>query len=145
MLANVLKNRCSFVNVNSYNVDFKQFSITTNTKYDLIIDATDNLETRVLIDNFSKQQNIPWIYGSVESFHGQVCFFQNASFESLFNISKHIPDGIAAPIVMNIASLQSNLAIRYLTNLSLKKDFLYYCFFNNDGIFQTQTFNLPTS
>ena len=67
------------------------------------------------------------------------------SFESVFNISDHKPAGIAAPIVMNIASLQANLALRFLANLSVKKDFLYYCFFNEDGIFETQKFGLPTN
>ena len=44
---------------------------------------------------------------------------------------------------MNIASFQANLAIRYLTNLEVKKDFLYYVFFNNIGEFTLQKFGLP--
>lgn len=32
---------------------------------DLIIDATDNFETRQLINDFSFKENIPWIYGGV--------------------------------------------------------------------------------
>jgi len=145
VLKELIVSRCSFVQVNTFNMNFGTFAETaTNEIYDLIIDATDNLPVRALIDTFAKKKNFPWIYGSVEAFHGQVCFFKNASFESVFNVNDHKPDGIACPIVMNIASLQANLALRYLAGLSVKKDFLYYCFFNEEGIFETQKFGLPT-
>lgn len=78
-----------------------------------------------MIDAYAKEQKIPWIYGSVEAFNGQVCFFEKSSFGA-FKISDKKPAGIAAPIVMHIASLQANLALRYLAGLSVKKDFLYY-------------------
>ncbi len=148
VLKKLLKNRCDYADITALDMDFDGFVKYTQhdqIKYDLILDATDNLPTRASINNFSKQQNTPWIYGSVEEFHGQVCFFDKASFEDVFQITNRIPKGIATPIVMNIASLQANLALRYLTNLSVKKDFLYYCFFDNDGIFKTQNFSLPTS
>ena len=145
VLKELILDRCPYVKIDSFEVDFVTFISTTTTKYDLIVDATDNLQVRVEIDKFAKQNNIPWVYGSVEEFHGQICFFQNANFESVFNISNHKPKGIAAPIVMNIASFQANLVLRYLVNLPIKKDFLYYCFFNQDGIFETQKFGLPTT
>ncbi len=142
VLKELMIGRCPFVKVNTFDMDFEAFC-NENNSYDLIVDATDNLPVRAKIDEFSKKKNIPWIYGSVEAFHGQVCFFDNASFESVFNVSDHKPDGIACPIVMNIASLQANLALRFLAGLIVKKDFLYYCFFNDDGIFETQKFGLP--
>jgi adenylyltransferase/sulfurtransferase len=142
VLKDLLLSRCPYVNINSFEIDFETFSIT-NDHYDLIIDATDNLHVRSNIDSFSKSKNISWIYGSVEAFHGQICFFKDASFESVFNISNHKPAGIATPIVMNIASFQANLALRYLATLPIKKDFLYYCFFNDEGVFETQKFSLP--
>ena len=142
VLKELMVSRCPYVKVNTFNMDFESFS-NENNSYDLIIDATDNLLVRAKIDEFSKEKQIPWIYGSVEAFHGQVCFFECASFESVFNVSDHKPDGITCPIVMNIASLQANLALRYLAGLSVKKDFLYYCFFNDEGIFETQKFGLP--
>ena len=144
VLKELITSRCPYVKVNTFDMDFESFS-NTNECYDLILDATDNLPVRAKINSFSKEKNIPWIYGSVEAFHGQVCFFQDASFESVFNISDHKPAGIATPIVMQIASLQANLALRFLANLAVKKDFLYYCFFNEDGIFEIQKFGLPTN
>jgi molybdopterin-synthase adenylyltransferase len=37
---------------------------------DLILDATDNFETRYLINDFSVRENIPWIYGAAVSSYG---------------------------------------------------------------------------
>jgi len=146
VLKELIESRCEYVKVNAYDMDFETFStnhtLTTNN-YSLIIDATDNLLVRAKINEYAKSINTPWIYGSVEEFHGQVCFFQDASFESVFQISDKTPSGIAAPIVMHIASLQANLAIRYLAGLSIKKDYLYYLFFNNDGELISQKFALP--
>ncbi len=141
VLKEFILERNQFLTIENFISTFEDFTFTK--KYDLILDATDNLQTRQKIDNISKKINTPWIYGSVEEFHGQVCFFDKAQFNSIFNISNHTPKGIAAPIVHHIASLQANLAIRYLVDLPVKKDFLYYCFFDNDGIYQTQKFGLP--
>jgi len=37
---------------------------------DLILDATDNFETRYLINDFSVREKIPWIYGAAVSSYG---------------------------------------------------------------------------
>jgi adenylyltransferase/sulfurtransferase len=37
---------------------------------DLILDATDNFETRYLINDFAVRQNIPWIYGAAVGSYG---------------------------------------------------------------------------
>jgi len=41
-------------------------------KSDVVIDATDNIKTRQLIDQFSKESNIPMIYGGLFRWEGQV-------------------------------------------------------------------------
>ncbi len=137
----VLKSKNPFLKTNAYCMNFEEFRVLNN-KYDLILDATDNLYTRENIDKYAKDTDTPWIYGSVEEFNGQVCFFDKASFE-IFNISEHKPAGITAPMVMHIASLQANLALRYLANLPIVKDKLYYLYFNSEGELITQKFNMP--
>ncbi len=141
ILGALLKERCPFVKTKVYVESFEEFS-KRDTKVDLILDATDNLPVRAKIDEYAKDENIPWIYGSVEAFNGQVCFFQRSSFKA-FRISDKKPEGIAAPIVMHIASLQANLALRYLANLSVKKDLLYYLYFDDSGELITQKFKMP--
>ena len=142
--AQLIEQRCPYVKAIAHQCDFKEWS-EKNIDVDLIIDATDNLPTRGDINTYAKIKNLPWVYGSVEAFHGQVCFIDESSFNDAFKIIKKTPAGIAAPIVMHIASLQANLALRFLAGLSIKKDTLYYLFFNEDGELITQKFGLPKS
>lgn len=140
-VATLVESKNPFVKTQAFDMRFEAFTGMEN-HYDLILDATDNLATRVEIDKYAKQTNTPWIYASVEEFNGQVCFFDQANFE-VFNISDHKPGGITAPIVMHIGSLQANLALRYLAGLSVTKDKLYYLYFNDEGELITQKFGMP--
>ncbi|MEN8302523.1 MAG: ThiF family adenylyltransferase [Campylobacterota bacterium] len=142
--AELIEQRCPYVKAVAHQCDFKEWS-EKNIDVDLIIDATDNLPTRGDINTYAKSKNLPWVYGSVEAFHGQVCFIDESSFNDAFKIIKKTPAGIAAPIVMHIASLQANLALRFLAGMSVKKDTLYYLFFNEEGELITQKFGLPKS
>ena len=142
--AEIIEQRCPYVKAIAHECNFEEFS-KKDIKVDLIIDATDNLPTRAEINTYAKNTNMPWLYGSVEAFHGQVCFINESSFTDAFKIIKKTPAGIAAPIVMHIASLQANLALRYLAGLKVKKDYLYYLFFNDEGELITQKFGLPKS
>jgi len=137
----LMKSKNPFLKAVAFDMNFDEFRAMGNT-YDLILDATDNLPVRGEIDKYAKENKIPWIYGSVEEFNGQVCFFDEANFQ-VFNISDHKPGGIAAPIVMHIGSLQANLALRYLAGLSVVKDKLYYLYFNEEGELITQKFGMP--
>ncbi len=142
--AELIEARCPYVKAHAHVCNFEAF-VAKNIEVDLIIDATDNLPSRGEINMYAKSKALPWVYGSVEAFNGQVCFFEDASFNELFKITQKTPAGIAAPIVMHIASLQANLALRYLAGLSVKKDKLYYLFFNDEGELVTQKFALPKS
>jgi adenylyltransferase/sulfurtransferase len=141
VVKNLIEKKNPFVNIEAYDMDFNKFK-NLNNSYDLIIDATDNLGVRKEIDSYAKSINTPWIYGSVEEFNGQVCFFDKSNF-GVFAISSNQAKGITAPMVMHIASLQANLAIRYLSSLKISKDKLYYLYFNDDGELITQKFNMP--
>jgi len=138
----LIEERCPYVKAIPHNCNFEEWT-KKEIEVDLIIDATDNLPTRGDINTYAKKVNTPWIYGSVEAFHGQVCFIDESSFNDAFKIIQKTPAGIAAPIVMHIASLQASLALRFLAGLSVKKDTLYYLFFNEDGELITQKFGLP--
>ena len=66
----------------------------------------------------------------------QVCFIEKSDFKFFPNLNA-TPAGIAAPIVMFAASFAANLALRYLANLEVKKDTLYYLNFFS-GEFETK-------
>ena len=144
VLKELIQSRCPYVEVNTICDNFNNFSSNTYNNIDLILDATDNLIIRNNIDKWAKKMDIPWIYGSVEEFHGQICFFHKVDFEKVINVKERIPEGIACPIVMHVASFQANLAIRYLAGLNVKKDFLYYIHFNNNGEYTLNKFQLST-
>ena len=139
--AALIRSKNPFVKVMAFDMDFATFSELGN-RYDLILDATDNLPVRSEIDLYAKTIKTPWIYASVEEFNGQVCFFDEADFQ-VFNISDHKPGGITAPIVMHIGSLQATLALRYLAGLTVVKDKLYYLYFSEEGELITQKFGMP--
>lgn len=43
--------------------------------WDIVVDGTDNLPTRYLIDDLCSILNLPWVYGSIYRFEGQVSVF----------------------------------------------------------------------
>ena len=137
----LMQKKNPFLKTTAFEMDFAAFRELGN-RYDLILDGTDNLPVRAEIDRYAKEIATPWIYASVEAFHGQVCFFEASDFGAM-NISDHKPAGIAAPIVMHIGSLQANFALRYLAGLSVDKDRLYYLHFNDAGELITQKFGMP--
>ena len=143
VLKDVILSKNNFVKVDAIDASFEEYIKLNNIKADLILDATDNLPTRALIDKYAKSINVPWIYASVEEFHGQICFFDKNTFDSIFTVKKRTPNGIACPIVMQIASIQANLAFRYLVDLPIKKDFLNYIFYDSNGELTLQKFSLP--
>lgn len=141
VVAKLLKSRYDKTKVEFFVEGVDEFS-KRDIELDLIIDCTDNLPARAKIDNFAKKIGINWVYGSVEEFYGQACLFEKAKFEEVFSVKEKAPEGIAAPMVMHIASLQANLALKYLTQQDVKKDYLYYLRFEDELI--TQKFKLPS-
>ena len=47
------------------------------TGWDVVVDGTDNIPTRYLIDDACHLLSIPWVYGSIHRFEGQVSFFSS--------------------------------------------------------------------
>jgi adenylyltransferase/sulfurtransferase len=147
ILAKLLKSKSNYTQINSFDIDFETFTHSNiinnlSKKYDLIIDATDNMKTRAMINRFAKSIDTPWLYGSVEEFNGYVCLFDEADFEDTFKITDKKPKGVACPIVMQIASLQANIAIRYLLDMKVAKDKLYYCYYDSDGDYCVQKYGI---
>ena len=100
-----------------------------NLKIDLIIDATDNFEVRLLIDKYAKMKNSPWIYSSVEEWIGQVGIFKKTSFD-VFAIKNHKVGGQIPTMVNLVGSFASNLALKEL--LIPQKEVLYFIDFKKD-------------
>ncbi len=109
---------------------FNNFLNQSNAKscfenIDIIIDATDNIASRQIIDKVSKDKNLPMVYGSLYKFEGQVGVF-NA--ESKIGYSELFPGNISggktceeAGVIGMLPSIVGNMqaleAIKLILNL----------------------------
>lgn len=91
--------------------------------YDLIMDCTDNFETRLLINDTCVKIGKPFIFGAVSRFRGQVFTHVPGSGDLRTFFGNEYPDdsepcaitGILNSIVGVIGSLQATEALKYLT------------------------------
>lgn len=85
---------------------------------DIIIDATDNIETRIEIDKISKDLKIPMVYGGLYRFEGQVSVFNfngSPGYSDLFSKQSKESDkcseagviGMLPGIIGNIQALEA--------------------------------------
>lgn len=99
---------------------------------DLVIDGTDNFETRFLVNDFCLKKKLPWIYGGVVGTEGLTyvvlpgqgpclrCLFEEAPQPGEFQTCDTA--GILAPAAHLIASLQAAEALKILTSGSESTD-----------------------
>lgn len=108
-------------------------------KSDLILDCTDNMYTRFLINDYSRKNNIPWIYASVIGSKGMT-----------MNITKETPClscllkeptepldtcdtlGILNTTPLALAAIQVTEAIKILTKQDYNKKLIHYDLWNNE-------------
>lgn len=93
---------------------------------DLLLDGTDNLGTRYLLNDFSQQQGIPWVYGGVVGSGGLVLPIlpgQSACLRCIFpdppppgSLPTCDSAGVIPPAVGAIASMQAGAALRILSS-----------------------------
>ena len=98
--------------------------------YDIVIDGTDNLVARYIINDACALLEKPWVYGSVYKFEGQVSLFnfvldngfRSADYRSLFpeppplaSIATCNESGIVGVVPGLIGVLQATECIKYLS------------------------------
>jgi molybdopterin-synthase adenylyltransferase len=92
-------------------------------RFDLILDGTDNFETRFLINDFAIQNGQPWIYAAAVASYGLTMTIRPATtpcLACLMDTQQHGLEetcdtiGVLGPIVNLIASLQAAEAIKLL-------------------------------
>jgi adenylyltransferase/sulfurtransferase len=91
---------------------------------DLILDGTDNFETRYLINDFALANQVPWIYGAAVGSYGLTMPILPGQTSCLQCVYPAPPsgaqptcetDGVLGAITSAIAALQSGMAIRLLS------------------------------
>lgn len=122
------------------------------SKYDIIIDCTDNYEARYTINDACVQTNKPFVYGSIENYTGQMAVLNYgkpcATYRTLFPNEKVLLNkpkavkGVMGILPSVIASLQVNEAVKITADIGeVMKDTL----FTIDLLtLQTHKFKIPT-
>lgn len=93
------------------------------SQYDLIIDGCDNFSTRYLIDDVAAKLNIPYIYGTIGEFHGQVSVFNlngGCRYRDLFPeqpADNNLPKGVLGPVPGIIGTWQAMEAIKVIAGI----------------------------
>ena len=95
--------------------------------WDIVVDGTDNLPTRYLIDDLCSIIDLPWVYGSIYRFEGQVSVFNfngGPSYRDLFlepPPSESVPScadgGVLGVLPGVIGSIQATEAIKMITGV----------------------------
>ncbi|MCF8063557.1 MAG: HesA/MoeB/ThiF family protein [Deltaproteobacteria bacterium] len=89
----------------------------------LIVDATDNLATRRVLNRFAVEQGIPFVFGGVEGFGGMVLTVvpgDSPCLECLFPARDRSGEreiGVAGPVPGVVASLQALEVIKLILGL----------------------------
>jgi len=109
---------------------------------DLILDCTDNQQTRFLINDYCKKNNKLWIYAAAIKTEGYVmpifpnqaclrCFTKEAQLETCATA------GVLGTITATIAAIQATLALKIITNAQLEQRLFHIDIWN--GQFKTLT------
>ncbi len=90
---------------------------------DLIIDATDNFDIRMLVNDISHKFNVPWIYGACVASYGVTFTVMPGKTPCLQCLAEYLPAGgatcdsvgVIQPVVQKVVSHQVTEAMKLLT------------------------------
>jgi len=109
----------------------------------LILDATDNFETRYLINDYAVKASVPWIYAAAVGAYGTTMNIFPGETACLACIFPAPPQGtvdtcdtagVLGPAVNMVASIEANEALKCLTGAreKLRRTLLFFDLWNND-------------
>ena len=105
--------------IDSHVVNLNSDNIELLSSADIILDGTDNIETRYLIDEYSKENGVPWIYTAALGERGFSMFIEEACFKCMFNQVKPKEscetNGVLREISNMAASTSCIKALKHLT------------------------------
>jgi molybdopterin/thiamine biosynthesis adenylyltransferase len=99
--------------------------------HDVIVDGTDNFETRYLLNDVSLKLGIPWVYGACVGGYGLAGAFVPGETACLRCVLEQLPPpgssptcdtvGVIGPVVHVVAGLQAAEALKLLTGNAVNR------------------------
>lgn len=136
----VLKNEFGKIN-SEIKVEAKVLDLTASNidqiKADLVIDCTDNLETRFLIDDYCAKNKITWIHSSAIGNIGNVYVItaKKTRLRAILKQTQGLDNcesvGVLGSIISVVSGMAFNEAIKVLTGSKEEKDWLRINLKNN--------------
>ncbi|HIH2762676.1 MAG TPA: HesA/MoeB/ThiF family protein [Candidatus Azoamicus sp. MARI] len=115
-----IKNINTDIKVNSYKKKLSYFNaINIIKKYDIILDCTDNSESKMIISDISVKLNIPVVHASIFGFEGYVSIFNKNIFcyrclcKNYKNL-QHVEYGVLGAVAGVIGCIQTIETIKLL-------------------------------
>jgi adenylyltransferase/sulfurtransferase len=115
----------SEVTIDAIVADFFSGNAEELADVDLILDGTDNVETRYLLNDLAVKLGVPWIYGACVGMEGRVMTIRpndTACLRCLFPEPPGVGElptcdtaGVLGPLAGIVASMQSTSAIKLLS------------------------------
>lgn len=112
---------------------------------DLIVDATDNMETRYLINEYCVEHQIPWVYGGAVESEGMTANFipEGPCLSCLLGHTHTTPTaasgrscssvGVLNTLTAIVASIQATEVIKILTgSTNIRKNLLFFEIWDNE-------------
>jgi molybdopterin/thiamine biosynthesis adenylyltransferase len=97
--------------------------IAKDKKIDLIIDCTDNVKTRLLLNEYCKNNKINWIYSAAVKNIGAIYFIDNKNGKPCYECVQQDKEGetscdvgVLNSLVVMVASMTVNIAVNYLVH-----------------------------
>lgn len=135
-----IKKIISIKSFNNEKSNKEKFNKNLKNKIDLILDCTDNLETRFLLNDYSIKNKIPFIYSSAVGSKGYVfnvlngknspclrCFLKEAQ-----QLDTCETVGVVNTITNLVSSIQVNEALKILLNKNFEKNLLFFDIWRNE-------------
>lgn len=111
---------------------------------DIVLDATDNMESRYIINEYCVKHRLPWVYGGAVASEGMCASFlpDGPCFSCFTGTDRHAPDapdrscrtfGVLNSLTAIVASLQVTEAIKIITGANtVRKNLLYIEVWDNE-------------
>jgi len=96
-------------------------------KHDILIDGSDNIATRYILDDVCNEIGMPWVHASIHRFEGQIACFNisgSAGYRDLFpdsSAAENVPNcseaGVLGVLAGVIGTIQATQALKYCLGL----------------------------